>query len=413
MKIMKKKTKRFLFIILFLVLPATAISGYIVYSQFKGSLFYKVTTLYQNVKTKGLKALLFSSRTEGENTTAEASNESSLEDRVPVVVFKAFITGFKDTLPALGTLKGYRDTKLGFEKAGIIKTFTYKEGDLIPKGSLICELDKEETLIRLKGAESKLQEAQSNLLLAENKLQRAAQKFEIGGTSKSVYEEALLEYERDTHTVEIGKAEVENAKLELKKCDIFAPYEGLLGNKYVETGETITPNTLVCDLIDVEYMIVQIGVVERDIEKVALKQKASVYVDAYPDREFLGKVENISPVVEGQSRTFSIELKVANPQKLLMPGMFARVKINVFEKDKALVIPASAVIQFRKKTYVFVVNEETGIVKERPVAVLYSSTDYSIIERGLKEGELVVSGDHQSLADGTPVKIVERQVPET
>ncbi len=410
---MKKKTKRFLLVIIFLVIPAFAIAGYTFYSHFEGK-FYAFKVFFEEIAKKGFKGILFPTADNEGALDNEQVNipTDTLEDRVPVTVFKSFITGFRDSLPALGSLKGHRETKLGFEKAGIVELLNFKEGDLVAKGALICSLNKQESLIKVRHAESRVEEAKSNLSLADNKLQRMTKKYQIGGTSKSLYEEALLEYERSTHTVEIAKIDVENAKLELAKCDIFAPYEGLIGNKYVEIGETITPNTLVCDLIDVDYMIVQIGVVERDIEKIKVGQHVSIFVDAYPDREFLGKVEMLSPIVEGQSRTFSVEIKVANPQKLLLPGMFARVKINVFEKKKALIIPSSALVRFRNKVSVFVVNEQTQIVNERPVSVTYSTTDYAVIDRGLKAGELVVVGDQHALADGTPVRIAERQVPE-
>ncbi|MEW6534647.1 MAG: efflux RND transporter periplasmic adaptor subunit [Candidatus Auribacterota bacterium] len=415
---MKKQKRRVLLVVLILIIPALAIAGYTLFEHFKDT-FPAWDYIVEKVKTEGwdgIKSMFIAP----DNDSGELDNfglvlditSQMQEQRAPVTVFKAFVTGFRDTLPALGSLKGHRETKLSYEKSGVIAVFNYKEGDLVPKGALICSLDKSESQIKVRYAESKLKEAQANLSLAENKLDRVTQKYELGGTSRALYEEALLEFERHTHSVEIARIDVENASLELSKCDVFAPYDGLLGNKYVQVGENITPNTLVCDLIDVSYIVVQIGVVERDIEKVSIGQDVSIYVDAYPERDFLGKVETISPVIEGQSRTFSVEIKVANPQKLLLPGMFARVKINVFEKKNALVIPSSAVIKFDNKTMVMVVNPDTEIVHERPVSVEYSTTDYAVIDRGLKEGELVVVEDQQGLAEGTPIKIIEQQVPE-
>ena len=416
---MKKKTRRLLLFIIFLVLPAMAIGAYIVHMQFEGNMdsFAKI---YEELSKRGIKELVLGKLFDKNDIDTELDNESiaqeernkEIDARVPVTVFTAFVTGFRDTLPALGNLKGHRETKLGFEKTGIIKSFNFKEGDLVYADALIASLEKEEAKIKVRHAEAKLNEAKASLSLAKNKLNRITQKFKLGGTSESLYEEALLEYQRSTHILESTKIDNENAMLDLKKCDLFAPFEGVLGNKYVEEGETVTPNTLVCDLIDVSYMVVEIGIVERDIEKIVQGQRVSVFVDAYPEREFIGTVEMISPVVEGQSRTFSVEIKLSNPQKLLLPGMFARVKINVFEQKNALIIPTSALVRFRNKYSVFVVNEEAGTVTERPVTIIYSSTDYAVIARGLKEGELVVIGDKEGIGDGSPVKVIEHQVPE-
>lgn len=416
-----KKNLRRAFIVIILVLMAAAVAGYTLYSHFEEKIpqFAQLVELIKAEGITGIKNLILA---EYDNDVVELDNleialdvtEALTENRPPVTVFKAFVTGFRDTLPALGSLKGHRETKLSFEKSsGGISAFNFTEGEFIPRSAIICSLDKTEAQIKVRYAESRLKEAEANLSLAQNKLDRIAQKYELGGTSRALYEEALLEYERNTHSVEITKIDVEDARLELTKCDLVAPYDGLLGNKYVQVGETVSPNTLVCDLIDVSYMIVQIGVVERDIEKITKGQEVKILVDAYPEREFIGKVETISPVVEGQSRTFSVEIKVANPQKLLLPGMFARVKINVFEKANALIIPTSAVTKYQSRSHVFVVDPESEIVHERPVKVEYSTTDYSVISHGLKESELVVIGDQQNIADGTPVKIVERQVPES
>ncbi len=429
-----KKRKRFIMVLIFLIIPSLAGTGYVLYRDFfpKNQTF---SEFYKDMKERGLSKLIFPTLAKMEDGLSklgvkvkkkdgmqskdnegvpdnEGLDQAESVTKVPVTVFKAFKTGFRDTLPALGTLKGHRETKISFEKPGTIAFFNFKEGDLVAEGALICSLDKQENEIKVRHAEAKLKEEQSNLSLADNKLKRAQQLFKIGGMAKSMYEAASFEYEKNLHAVESAKIELENTRLELKKCDLFSPYEGLLGNKYVETGEAVSNNTLVCDIIDVAYMIAEIGVVERDIEKVSEGQKVSIYVDAYPNREFIGKVENISPIVEGQSRTFSVKIKIANPQKVLLPGMFARVKVNVFEQKDALIIPTTALSRFRDKTFVYVVNQDAQVANERPVAITYQTSDYVVISRGLREGELVVIGEKQGLSDGAIVKVVEQQVPE-
>ncbi|MCB1196124.1 efflux RND transporter periplasmic adaptor subunit [bacterium] len=414
---MKIRTRRFIIVVLIIVIPSIAVACFTLQEHLITA-YSKVKLLVNAISEAGLKEYLFPTMRENDGEAENAgvalfAGQSENAQRLPVTVFKAFVTGFRDTLPALGSLKGHRETKLGFEKTGVLSLINFKEGDLIAEKALICSLDKEESLIRVKHAESKLKEAESTLSLAKNRLDRITQKYELGGTSKSLYEEAVLEFERSTHSVQIAKFELENAELDLRKCDLFAPHDGLMGFKYVEIGETITPNTLVCDLIDVQFMIVEIGVVERDHDKISVKQQVSISVDAYPGREFIGEVESISPIIEGQSRTFSVKIIVNNQQKHLLPGMFARVKINVFEKRDALVIPSSAIIQRDEKTSVYVVNPKTEIVVERPVSLTYATSDYAVISRGIKEGELVIISDTAAIADGAQVKIVERQVPES
>ncbi len=408
---MHKKKRRLVVITLFFIIPMILFTVYIVYSQYKEEI-YSLAGLFKDLKKAGVKDDLFHGTSENDSAENDSIRSAPTPDGVPVTVFKAFSTGFKDSLPVLGSLKGHKETRLSFEKAGMLRSFNFKEGDLVPAGALVASIENEESEIRVRHAEAKVREAEANLAIAEKKLSRVTQKYKLGAASKSSYEEAMLEYEKTETMLDTAEIALENIIFDKNKCDLYAPHEGLLGNKYVDVGEAVNPNTLLCDLIDVSYMVVAVGVVERDIEKISIGQKVNILVDAYPSREFLGVVETVSPVVEGESRTFSVDIRVANSQKLLLPGMFARVKINVFEKKNALVIPTSAIVSFRNKSYVYVVSKETHIASERPVAVQYSTADYAVISRGIKEGELVVIGEKQGVGDGIPVKIIEEQVPE-
>jgi membrane fusion protein (multidrug efflux system) len=198
----------------------------------------------------------------------------------------------------------------------------------------------------------------------------------------------------------------------LEKSNLNAPTAGMIGELNIEEGEAVTPNTLIGTHIQIDYVQAEFGIVEREMTKISLGQKAKVFVDAYPDKTFEGTIENISPVVAGQSRTANARVRIENPEGLLLPGMFARIRILLYSKRNALVIPSDAILGKEKETEVFIVDAKTNMAAKRGITVGYSRSDYSQIEEGLSEGELVAITNLEKLQDGIEVRILETQEAE-
>jgi multidrug efflux pump subunit AcrA (membrane-fusion protein) len=243
----------------------------------------------------------------------------------------------------------------------------------------------------------------------------------------------------------------------------------MLGDLNVEEGENISQNTLIGTHINIEYVYAEFGIVERDVQKITLGQKAKVFVDAYPDKTFEGVIENIAPQISGTSRTSTAKVRIENPERLLMPGMFARVRIMLYSKKDALVVPTDAIQGGEGEKFVYVIKMpggpaantvepkiagamggglgaiaalsagvtgqensekkkgkksgkaiaekdstkiEEGTVEKRPVTVGYTRTDYSQIDAGLTEGELVAMTGFERLEDGKKIRLIETQEAE-
>src|SRR6185295_8161535 len=125
-------------------------------------------------------------------------------------------------------------------------------------------------------------------------------------------------------------------------------------------------------------VLVSIGVIEKEIDKIFPGQKVVATVETYPNVEFKGKVETISPMIEGGAKTVEIQARIPNEGKLLLPGMFARTKIVVYEKDSVIAIPNDAVEKTANGYQVYVVGAE-GKAETRPVDVSYVSLVNSVV----------------------------------
>lgn len=344
------------------------------------------------------------------------------EEATPVKAFKVKKTEFKDTLPTIGNVKGFKEVELKFQIAGVIESFNFEEGEKIQEGDIIASLVQRDALLKLKYAEIELTKNQ--------KL------FDIGAINPIKLEQAKLEYE--------------SAKSELDKTNIYAMTNGLLGSKILDTGNYVTPNDKAGVFVDIDKVYAEFNIIEKDIPKVALGQKVEIFVDSYPSKVFNGSVDRISPIIEGRSRTENIKVELENKDNILKPGMFIRASIATYDKKDVIVIPSSGLKKKDNDYFVYVIEKEEarapvaetkpkakpkkglwpfgqarkkeaakpqapekapemGTVEIRKVKTGYMTQDLVEIDEGLKEDDLIVIEIQEEFKDKSKVEISEVQ----
>ncbi|MGQ0645450.1 MAG: efflux RND transporter periplasmic adaptor subunit [Elusimicrobiota bacterium] len=287
---------------------------------------------------------------------------------------------FEDVLSAVGNVVGGSEIPLRFEVEGTIAQLDFREGDKMRKGDIIARLNQRDAFLKMKRAELELDQAE--------KL------FALDAIARSKLEEARLAYEL--------------ARSDLDKTVIRATRDGILGGKEAEPGEFVTPNKIIATLVSIETVVVDVGIIEREIDKIFPGQKVVVTVDAYPGVEFAGKVETLDTIIRGNSRTLTVKARLKNEGGLLLPGMFARTKIVVREEDDAISVPNDAIEKTQAGEQVLVVNKENK-AEARAIKVDYKSTQFSLVSSGLKPGEQVIVQRPQDLKEGSPVKVIDVQ----
>lgn len=341
------------------------------------------------------------------------------EITVPVRVIKVMQRDFVDTLPVLGTVRGYLEIPLKFEVNGVIKTLNVKEADRLKKGDLIATLEDTDGQLRLQYAQKKFESAKAQSLSADKKKEIYEGLYKAGAIIKQKLEEAILEAEAVKSQQGMAEVEIKLAEAELKKTFLYSPKEGIIGSKEAEAGEFVTPQNKIVSLYDLGKVYVELGVVEKDIDKVKLGQKVEVQLDSYPHKIFMGKIENLLPIIEGRSRTLTAKVLIDNPEALLLPGMFSRAKIYISEIKDAMLVPKASVLMMTPEVTIVPVIDigghtsqevETGVkpgmVRLRKVTTGYIATDYTQIAEGLRPAELIVIEARGELKDGLKVKVV-------
>jgi len=331
------------------------------------------------------------------------------EGAVQVKAFRVAYVRFEDSLAILGTVKGYKQIDLRFQGNGIIEKFNFREGDYVKKNELIARLVPKEAKLRLAYNENKLKVQEKKREISGRKLAKKKAFFEAGAIIQAEVVEAQLEYEAANAQVELTQRELDLAKNEVQKTQMYAPMDAFMGTREADPGEFVNANTKIGSIFDITNVFIELGVIEKDVRKIQLGQKVSIFVEAYPGADFSGTVEKIPAIVEGKSRTMPLKIKINNTDNLLKPGMFVRSKVFVFEKDEALIVPALSLIDSDGDgsfDSVFVI-EYGEKVTLREIKVGYVTTDYAEVVEGLEEGEEIVVETAGQLDDGTKVEITD------
>jgi len=297
-----------------------------------------------------------------------------------VKVLKVAKTDFSDSILAMGAIKGFAQVNLGFQITGVVSAFNFREGDEIKAAQIICQVDPQEQLLKYEEAKVNYNNAQSL--------------YDLGAIIPLKLQEA--------------KIKLDLAQTDLAKTAIVAPTDGILGSRDVEVGSTVNPNMKVGTFLDINDVFAEVGIMEREINKVVVGQDVKINIDAYPDLDFGGTVTNIAPMVKGKSKTLSVKVQIANPYRLLLPGMFVRTRIKIFETKNAIIIPRPALKKVKGAYHVFTVNQNNK-AEFKTVKLGYVTTDNVQITEGLNEGDLVAVEGIEELKDGAKVQVMEYQ----
>ncbi|MBU9888424.1 MAG: efflux RND transporter periplasmic adaptor subunit [Candidatus Omnitrophica bacterium] len=386
--------------------------------------------------------------------TMQQQQQAAKDAPVAVKAFKVGRFNYEDSMNVLGTIKGSMELKLSFEIPGVISSINYKEGERYEEGALLVSLKQDDILLRLKRAQAAFNKAESQAKVADNEVAENEKLLKMGAIPQSTLDKKKLERDAAKFEAEAQRLEMKANEAMLEKSNLYAPSSGMLGGLNVEEGENISQSTLIGTHINTEYVYAEFGIVERDVQKITLGQKAKVFVDSYPDKPFEGVVDNIAPQITGTSRTSTAKVRIENPEGLMIPGMFARVRILLYSKKDALIAPTDAIQGGEGEKFVYVIKRaepavsavaaggvqlaadvqnvlagkfgapkkpaedkdtqkiEAGTAEKRPVTVGYTRPDYCQIDAGLTEGELVVVTGFERLEDGKKIRLIETQEPE-
>ena len=334
----------------------------------------------------------------------------------------------ENTVTATGTIEPVETVEVGTQVSGKVEKIYVDFNDVVKKGQLMAELDKQTLNQSLSRAKASLTSSQSQLNYAKLSYERTKQLYEANAATLAAYQEAQNTYTQAQMSMKNAQASYDQARVDLAYAEIYSPIDGIVLDRAVEVGQTVAASfstpTLFTLANDLTKMQVEADVDEADIGQVKVGQRVSFTVDAYMDDVFEGTVNQIrmKPTTTSNVVTYTVIIEAPNPDQKLFPGMTASVTI-VTEEERGLAVPAEAfnftpdeaVLKAIRKadkpegqrpelpqgerpqmdkssatSHSVVWLKKGADMMPRPVKVGMSDGAYKIIEQGVQAGDSVV-----------------------
>ena len=253
----------------------------------------------------------------------------------------------ENTVTATGTIEPVETVEVGTQVSGKVEKIYVDYNDVVKKGQLRAEFDKQTLNQSLSRAKASLTSAESQLNYAKLTYERTKQLYEANAATLAAYQEAQNSYTQAQMSKRNAQAAYDQARVDLAYAEIYSPIDGIVLDRAVEVGQTVAASfstpTLFTLANDLTKMQVEADVDEADIGQVKVGQRVTFTVDAYMDDVFDGTVNQIrmKPTTTSNVVTYTVIIDAPNPEQKLFPGMTASVTI-VTEEQTGLAVPAEA-----------------------------------------------------------------------
>ena len=323
-----------------------------------------------------------------------------------------------------GTLEARAEFVVAPKIGARLRQLAVDLGDEVRRGEVVARLDDDEFVQEVARAQAELEVALANQAEAENLLEiaerelRRVQRLRGGGlTSESQLDVATADVLAKRARVKVtaagisrAEAEIEAARIRLGYTLVVADWQGgsdrrVVAERYVDEGETVSANTPLLRIVELDPITAVFSVTERDYGLLRADQAVSLSTDAFPGERFAGAIQRIAPVFREATRQARVEVRVDNPGLQLKPGMFVRADVVLDRVADAVVVPDEALVRRDERTGIFVVGTD-DTVAWRPVETgIRDAGRVQVHGEGLA-GRVVVLGQ-QLLEDGSRVRVAD------
>ncbi len=314
----------------------------------------------------------------------------------------------------IGQLDSPQNVEVRARVEGFVDKMPFKEGEQVQQGQVLFELDQKPFLERLAAANGALGEAKAALNKYQKDVDRLTPLAQRRAIPQQDLDNAVASVDVGEAGVITAKAKVESAQLDLGYCVVKAPITGLIGAHQVSIGELVGKGepTLLATISTLDPIWFYSNVSEVDYIKAEAKGRAIgrdvatlpltlVLADGleHPDQ---GRFVFIDRAVDVKTGTLRVRAEFPNKEKLLRPGMFARIRVDLGTTKDSIVIPQRALVELQGKNFVWVINPQ-NTASQRPVKIGELSESNIVILEGLKLGERIVVEGLQKVREGIPV----------
>jgi membrane fusion protein (multidrug efflux system) len=316
-----------------------------------------------------------------------------------VATAMAAMQDWQPHIEAVGSLRAVNGADLSFEVSGIVKDIRFMSGDDVAAGDLLVALRSDDDM-------GKLAALQAMAELSEINFQRDQQQFKIKAVSQATLD-------ADAANLKNAKAQVAEQQAVVDKRTLRAPFAGHLGVRAVDVGQYISAGTAVVTLQALDPIYVDFFLPQQALNQVRLEQGLAIKIDTYPNQDFAGTITAINPKVEAATRNVQIRATLKNPDRKLLPGMYANIDIAAGTKERYVTLPQTAVTYNPYGETVYIIDDKGVGPDGKPQLVARQSFitagakrgDQVAVLSGIDEGQTIVIAGQMKLHNGSAVVI--------
>lgn len=320
----------------------------------------------------------------------DAENDEEEVPPIPVETSKPTRGDIYAIYTGTAPIEAFAEANVISKVGGEVREILVEEGDAVRQGQILARLDGDRLRLELSQSEAQLRKLQRdyerNIDLSEKGLVSA------GDFDKIKFETEALQ------------ASFNLAKLELDYTQIRAPIDGVISERFIKLGNTLSENDPVFRVTSFEPLVAYLHIPEREYRNIDAGQTVGINIDALQGAAIVASVTRVSPIVDPETGTFKITIEIYDEQRRIKPGMFGRISVIYDQHANVLQVPRSAIIEEIGQTSVFVVENDIAI--RRPVETGFSNEGLIEITSGLTDDELVVTVGQIGLKPDAKVMVI-------
>ncbi|MEO8747520.1 MAG: efflux RND transporter periplasmic adaptor subunit [Rhodanobacter sp.] len=308
---------------------------------------------------------------------------------------------WQPSLQAVGSLRAAKGADLAMDVAGVVTAVNLKSGEEVQQGQVLLQLRDSDDV-------AALQQLDATANLAGITFERARQQLAAQAISQADYDTASADFKS-------RQAAVAQQKALVAKKQLRAPFAGRAGILTLSPGDYLSAGTAVVTLQQLDPLLVDFNVPQRELGRLRVGQTVHLSLDAYSGREFSGEVSAINPRVDSSSRNVQVEARIPNQDKALIPGMFAKLSVEVGSKQEQLTLPQAAIVYNPYGDTVYLVQPSKGkddqghalpaTAQQTFVTLGDTRGDQVAIVKGIDAGTVVVTSGQVKLKNGAAIVI--------
>ena len=289
---------------------------------------------------------------------------------------------------AASTIEAELQVTVHAESTGRITSLALEEGDTVDEGDTLARIKRDAQSLGFERAETGLADA-------EREFDRVEKLFKQGIASQSEYDQAKS-------SVDAAKLDIKDRRRDLSNTVVKAPFSGVLTRRFVAEGGFVTSGAQMFEITDFKTLVARVYVPEKELDRIAVGQPADIVGKAAKNRQGVGEVKRIAPVVDATTGT--VKVTIGLPDSLaggatgFLPGMYAEVTLTTEVHADVPIVPKPALVHEDEQTFVFIADGDRA--KRQLIEVGLSDDDFVEVTAGLEAGARIIVAGQTGLKDG-------------